>query len=251
MDSLHSDQLNGLTPAHDYFNKKYKKDHGTCIVDGMMTEFNEVTERYERLCSERCKKIYREQFKRRMQNKYGKVHLLNDAEVQKKMQRHRRIAGVYKWSDGAKFDYLGTYELDFLTYLDKVLGMDSKDILSPAPVEIPYKFEGKDHFYMPDAFIVPFNLLVEIKGTNKFYQQRDYNKELTKDEAAKKSKFNYVKVIDKNYEELVDVIDKLRSKDDDKPIINEDNNLMTLDGKLLSEQTIVNELPYKIIETLL
>lgn len=211
MEKEHYEQLDGLSPANVVFNNKYKKSSGKCIMCKRETPFNEETERYDRLCSTRCSDRYREQFRQRMQKKYNKDHLLDDPNQQKLMQQGRRISGKYTWSDGTSKDYMGTYELDALKFLDKELNMESKDVIIPSPITIPYTYNGNDHFYMPDMYIVPYHLLIEVKGSNNHYQKRDRNVELTKDNAAIASEYNYVKILDKNYKPLLSIIDVIKN----------------------------------------
>lgn len=213
MTDLHEEQLNGLSPAHYYFNFKNKKTHGKCIVDGKETKFNEATEKYDRICSERCRKIYREQFKKRMVGKYGKEHLLNDPDVQKKMLSNRKISGEYEWSDGTKFTYTGTYEKDFLEFLDTFLGLESTDVMCPAPQIIQYTHEGKDHFYIPDVYIQSLNLIIEIKASdNNHYRSRDIDQEKSKDKAVAKTDFKYFKVFDKKYDDFFNFLISLKNE---------------------------------------
>lgn len=207
----HGDQLQDMSPAQAYFNFRYKKTGGKCIICGRATQFNEVTEKYDRIDREVCRQKYREMFRQRMIQKYGKDSLLQDPDQQKKMLANRKISGTYTWSDGIKFSYVGKYELEALEYLDKTLGLKSTDIISPAPITIPYEFEGVQHFYIPDIFIIPFNLLVEVKGSNNHYQARDKDKEAAKDKAALKSEYNYVKVLDKNYDGLQSMIETIKN----------------------------------------
>lgn len=214
MEKDHPDQLGDLSPAHAYFNFKNKKTEGKCIICGKPTKFNERTEKYDRLDSQRCKVAYRQQFLDRMRATYGKDTLLDDPDHQKKMLESRKISGTYRWSDGQKLGYTGTYEKHALEYFDKVLHLESKDVLSPSPIVIEYKRDGKKHFYIPDFYIIPFNLLVEVKGTNNHYQKRDYTTEKIKDEAALASSYNYVKVVDKDYTPLLEKIEELKATSD-------------------------------------
>ena len=100
-----------------------KKNKGSCVECHDETEFNRNTMKYSRFCTNpRCKHSYKEERDKRMMDKYGKITLLDDPEMQKKMQAGRKISGVYTWSDrSAQFSYVGSYELDFLKYLDNVL----------------------------------------------------------------------------------------------------------------------------------
>ena len=211
LEKEHHDQLDGLSPAHYYFNFRNKKTQGTCIICGKPTPFNEKTEKYDRLDSLKCREAYRQQFKDRMKKKYGKTTLLGDPKQQKKMLEARRISGTYTWRDGTQMVYTGTYEKHALEFFDKVLKLKSTEVLSPSPIIVDYQYQGKKHFYIPDFYLVPYNLLVEVKGTNGHYQKRDYTKETIKDEAARTSSYNYVKIVDKKYDPLLDEIERIKN----------------------------------------
>ena len=210
MDKEHQDQLkalSGISPAQAYFNLKYGKTHGNCVMCKKPTEWNESVERYNRFCSDKCKDAYCKQFKARMKQKYGKEHLLNDPNQQKKMLSHRSISGTYTWHDGSgKLSYVGSYEHEFLEFLDLVMNLECKDVMAPAPQVFKYKYKEKEHFYIPDFYIVSLNLLVEIKdggdNPNMHHKIQDVDKvkEELKDEAmAKQKQFDYIKVTDKDY----------------------------------------------------
>src|SRR5699024_10152903 len=169
METIHKDELNGLSPANAHFNFRNNKTEGRCIICKKPTQFNEKTERYDRLHEGKCKEEYRRQFKERMNKKYGKTTLLDDPEVQKKMLSRRKISGKYKWSDGRETtEYVGSYEKHFLQYLDRI-GYSGKAITAPTTTVIPYKYDGKERFYSPDFYIQDLDLLIEIKGTNNHY----------------------------------------------------------------------------------
>ena len=62
---------------------------------------------------------------------YGKETLLDDIDWQNdKMLANRKISGKYKWSDGTYKTYVGSYEKKFLEFADKVMNIDSKDIMA-------------------------------------------------------------------------------------------------------------------------
>ena len=202
----HEEQLNGLSPAHVYFNFRNKKTSGLCVwCRKNPTEFNEETERYERFCSDKCKEAYKKDFKQKMMNKYGKTTLTRDPEFQKKMLKNRKISGEYTWSDGKKFTYTGSYEKDFLEYMDKIINLDSKDLFSPCPIIFDYIFNDKKHFYIPDFYVPSLNLIIEIKASdNKHYRERDLEQEKLKDKAVldSKDKYNFYKIFDKDYKDF-------------------------------------------------
>ena len=182
-----------------------KKDRGSCVECKGETDFNEITMKYSRFCNNpQCKQKYKEERDRRMMGKYGKLYLLDDPEMQKKMQQGRKIAGSYTWSDGkTKIPYLGTYELDFLKHLDINLHWPTADVICPSPHVYTYEYKGESHFYIPDAFIPSMNLEIEIKSTERMYNQNQESmeKEKIKDDLMKScsNMFNYLRIENKNY----------------------------------------------------
>lgn len=207
-----------LPPDMDGFRWFYylltKKDRGSCVECHNETDFNYVTMKYSRFCNNpACKQKYKEERDRRMMAKHGKIYLLDDPEMQKKMQQGRRIAGIYNWSDNkTKFPYLGSYEKDFIEHLDKDLHWPASDIMMPSPHTYTYEYEGKAHFYIPDAFIPSLNLEIEIKddGSAKNISQESREKDKLKEELMKSCSniFNYIKIVSKNYTEFEKIIQK-------------------------------------------
>lgn len=219
LEKEHPEVLGDMSPAQFYFNwrNKKKENHGRSIVSGKPTPWNEELERYEKFANEEERQQYRQMFVERMQKKYGKDHLLDDPDMQKRMLQNRRISGEYTFKDGTKFTYTGSYEKDFLEVLDQVFGWPGRDIMLPAPQIIEYKDPetNRVRFYIPDAFIASLNLIIEIKSEeNKHYRQRDLHKEKAKDAAVKKTKFNYIKISDKDYVGFVKYLKEIRESQD-------------------------------------
>lgn len=191
-----------------------KKDHGSCIHCKKDTQFNELTMKYGRFCENpACKEWYKNLVDQRMISKYGKTHLLDDPEQQKKMQQGRRIAGIYNWSDGkTKLPYLSSYEKDFFKHLDINLHWPASDIIAPSPHTYSYEYNGKSHFYMPDAFIPSISLEIEIKddGSAKNISQESREKDKIKDALMKSCSnvFNYIKIVNKDYIKFEELIKK-------------------------------------------
>ena len=66
-----------------------KKDKGSCVICHNETDFNEITMKYSRFCNNpQCKQKYKEERDKRMMDKYGKIHLLDSPEMQKKNKHH-------------------------------------------------------------------------------------------------------------------------------------------------------------------
>lgn len=207
------------------FNMKYNKQFGKCVICGGKTKWNESVERYDRLCSEKCKEDYKKAFQKRMINKHGEVYLTRKPEHQRKMLANRKISGQYEWSDGsAKVGYTGSYELQFLKFLDVVMNFNSTDIISPAPQNFYYKDEnGKERFYFPDFFIPSLNLIIEIKdggdNPNKHHKIQEVDKKLEKlkdAEMLKQTKFNFVKVSNNDYSGFINYLIDLKQHDPEK-----------------------------------
>ena len=256
LEEQHNDILKGMSAAQFYFNTKNKKTSGACVICGKPTTWNEKTEKYNRLCSEKCKNIYREQFKNRMVNKYGKVHLLDDANQQKKMLANRSISGTYKWKNRkGETGFTGSYEREFLEFLDLMMEWDPLDIMAPSPHVFQYTSNGKTHIYIPDFYIPSLNLIIEIKdggsNPNNHHKIQDVDKikEKAKDEVMKDNGiFNYVKVTDKNHVSFLMYLSELKNKNmhlkDDKKdplvIINESSiaNITPVSGGYVGERII-------------
>lgn len=205
-----------------YYYRKTGKVCGRCVICKKPTEWNKSTNKYHRFCKNpKCKNEYREEFKKRMIKSHGKIHLLNDPEHQKKMLANRKISGTYIWSDGTEFTYTGSYELDFLKFLDLTMGFESSDVLFPSPHVYTYTYEGEEKFYMPDGFIMSLNTEIEIKesdNTHPKIQAVDKVKEKLKDDVLTSQKsFNYIKLVDKNNIDFLKFLDKLKIEFEKNP----------------------------------
>lgn len=214
-----------------YYYMKTGRTHGNCVMCKQPTSWNPKTKKYKRFCDNpKCKIAYRDMFKKRMIGTYGKITLLNDPEQQKKMLANRSISGIYTWSDGSKkLPYTGSYELSFLEFLDKIMDFPSSDVMAPSPHTYIYKYEGKDHFYIPDFFIPSLNLEIEVKdgGDNPNMhhkiQEVDKEKECLKDQVMKtnSNQFNYLKVVNKQNEIFLKYLELAKKKfaaNDNSPI---------------------------------
>lgn len=215
-----------------YYLKTGKK-HGTCVICKGKTKFNPKTGKYYRLCENpKCKEKNREIFEKRMIGKYGKVSLLDDPEQQRKMLANRSISGEYTWSDGTKKTYTGSYEYDFLRFLDVLMDYPSRDVITPSPHTYYYEYEGKKHFYIPDLYIESLNLEIEIKdggdnpNTHHKIQDVDKVKERLKDQVLlSQTSVSYIKITNKSYDtfmkylmELKDQYNKLDRREKFTPI---------------------------------
>ena len=216
------------------------RTHGNCIQCGKETTWNETNGKYNRFCNNpKCKEEYTKIAKQRMIDKYGKEHLLNDPNMQRKMLKHKAISGTYKFSNkSGQVDYVGTYEKDFLYMMDHVLGFSAKDIMGPSPHNYIYMYEGKAHVYIPDFYIPNYNLEIEIKtDENKHHkiQAVDKVKEKLKDEVMSKNpSINYFKILDKDYTEFFKYLTDKKFEIDDAAMENMTKYINSSDKRVAS-----------------
>ena len=197
-----------LEPLEYAYSLLVHKDVGrVCVMcKKNPVHFNQDTLKYERLCDRpQCKDEYVKMMKSRMVKVYGHEHLLNDADMQRKMLYNHANAKDYIWDNDHKFRIIGTYEEDFLNKL-KSLGWSPNDIIAPSPNNYWYKWgDGTQHLYIPDFFIPSLTLDVEIKqgGFNDSYMEHnrdiEHRKDLMMQRMCEKSGRHYIKIMDKDY----------------------------------------------------
>ena len=137
IEKKHADFIpEGYTAARVAFNTINNKTTSYCIMCHKETAWNETKKRYERLCgSKKCHDDYVKLCDERLKKTYGKskLDMMNDPEFQDKMLKGRSISGKYKFSNGEYVDYVGSYELHFLEFMDKGLNVEPIDIQAPGP----------------------------------------------------------------------------------------------------------------------
>lgn len=250
----------GYTAARVLFNYINKKDHGTCIVCGRETPWDDKINKYKRLCGRQvCKDKLREKYKKNMVKVFGTYNILNDEEQQKKMLANRSISGEYRFKDGTKFSYVGSYEKKFLEFLDQVLDFDGYDIMAPGPT-FEYEFEGKTHKWITDFMIIPYNLVIDVKDGGDNPNNRTMVKYRNKQKAKEtmittaQGKYSYLRLTDNQFGQLLEIFLALKERMDDpdnsgKPLfrINESVEVITEEFDF---DSIKNEIGSKINEVM-
>lgn len=197
----------GMSPEHFAYYIYSGRKEGRCVVCHKPTKFNEKTHKYHRICSAKCKR------------KYGEIKKLNNPKVQEEMLANRSISGEYIWStaddSGTKptYRYTGSYELDFVRYMDTVKHWSPNDLMMPCPYLFKYRYDGQDRFYIPDAYIPSLDLVIEIKDGDPNNPEHHANhhpeimrinraKEKLKKEAVIRSGHSYTKIYNKDYRQF-------------------------------------------------
>ena len=250
----------GYTALRVAFNTINHKDHGSCIICGNETDWNEQKGRYERLCNNpACKEKYKQMAAERNRRIYGTDRLQSDPryaeEVQKKALAGRRTSGMYKFKDGGEVGYMGTYEKLFLQFMDQVMECKSEDILAPGPA-IQYPYNGAKHLYLPDFYYIPYNLIIEIKDggdnpNNHSHRTGEDEARLQAKEAfiKRQKKYNYVRQVNNDFSQVMKMmaILKYRMYDgEDSPVV---KIFESVDGFL--NESSINDLEIKSPQELL
>lgn len=218
----HEDMLNedrGVTAnriVFDICNNKTPAGSGigSCRICHSETKWNEKKVRYEAFCSDKCKAKAREV----ALSNHIKVHkvptLLTDMKWQEeKMLGNRSLTGSYRWSDGTHKKYVGSYELKFLEFCDKV-GIDSSELLTPGPT-IEYTYQGKKRYWITDAIYLPYNLVFDIKdgGSNKNTKDMPDTraKQIEKETMiTNDGVYNYIRLTDNDFLQLLQIFAELK-----------------------------------------
>ena len=216
------------TAARLVYNQVNKVDHGKCRVCGKPTAWSEKSGRYDVLCGDpKCKEHMREEYKKNMLRVKGTYNILNDPEQQKKMLANRSISGQYKFQDGGVLTYTGSYEKKCLEFMDIVMQIPSKDILSPGPT-LEYEYNGEKHFYITDFYYIPYNLIIEVKdGGDNLNTKDSASMKASREKTIEKEhlitdrgEYNYIRLTNNNFAQLIEVFmiikEKLLEGDDSK-----------------------------------
>ena len=214
IDKKHPEMIpKGYTASRVAFNTINKKTIGHCIICGKETDWNEDKCRYERICNDpKCKKEYIKMTEERLKKARGitKKEMLSNPDFQNKMLKGRSISGTYKFSDGGKLEYVGSYEKNFLEFMDKFLKVKSSDIQAPGPT-IEYYYDGKKHFWITDYYYIPYNLVLDIKDGGKNPNNREMPEYRAKQRAKEKAisqlgEYNYIRLTDNQFDQLIEIM---------------------------------------------
>lgn len=205
--------------VYDIVNDKH--GYGSCQICHSKTKWNEKRQKYERLCSNpKCYAEVRKIYETRMLRVYNKTTLLDDPNFQNQMLSHRRISGKYRWSDGKEFEYVGSYEKNFLEFLDKTLEFKSNEIISPGPI-LEYDFNGTKKHWITDFLIIPYNLIVEVKEGGEHWNTNK-TRAVTREKTFAKEKmitnlgtYSYIRLTQNDFGQFLGILAELKMQVND------------------------------------
>jgi len=167
-------------------------------------EFYNNREQYKKTCLEKFgfeNPMQNEIVKQKLTNiifeKYGVNYPAQNEKIYKKMI----TKGLYilKYKDSNLY-YQGKYEFDFLNnYYDKIEIERGESI--------KYFFNDRECTYFPDFYFKKLNLIIEIKSS--YWFNKHYSKNLAKEKICKEKGYNFMFIIDKNYEVFNKMIDPI------------------------------------------
>ena len=123
--------------------------------------------------------------------KYGVDNVMKNIEIFDKA--HKSSYRIVKHHD-IDITYQGTYELDFINFC-----IENNISFEKGP-SIDYTLDNKERKYHSDFYIPVLNIVCEIKSCWTYDKDRIENE--TKREYCIKNGYNFIFIIDKNYDEL-------------------------------------------------
>jgi hypothetical protein len=179
--------------------KSIEKSKKTSLKKYGVDSYSKTTEykkRYKKtmlLKTSQEKNLSRIKLKKTCLLKYGVENPMQNIEIHEKQQLSAFYIKKYK----NDLYYRGTYELDFLNkFYDKIKISKSKSLT--------YVFENKQRRYHPDFYIKNLNLIVEIKST--YTYNYDIEKNEAKRKAALENDYNFIFIVDKQYDDFMTLI---------------------------------------------
>ena len=127
--------------------------------------------------------------------KYGVEYISQNEDILIKQQKS---AFQRKYHKETELSYQGSYEKHFLDYCF------NNNINIKKGKRIEYFIGNKKHYYFSDFYYEPMNLIIEIKSNWTYNKELDIN--ITKQKSTIDSGYNYLFIIDKNYEDFKKLI---------------------------------------------
>ena len=208
----------GNTTKQYIFNRKYNKTKGSCVIDKRETPWDEERGKYGRYCGDTCRHIARERFRKNARRKLGTDNPASTPEHQMKAIAGRSYSGSYTFKDGGIVNYSSSYELDFLKFIDEEMEFPSSEV-EQCEIIFEFFYEGKNRFHIPDFYFPSYRFIIQIKdggdnpNMNSNIQTTGRERQKLADASIVKAGcYNYVKIVNKDYSNFINIIKILKDK---------------------------------------
>jgi hypothetical protein len=138
---------------------------------------------------------FREKSKKYYMDNFGIEYNMQNEDIYMKAQISGHKSKIHKETN---LFYRGTYEKDFLDFCV------SNSIKIEKGKRFSYFFDGKKRYYFSDFYLPHKNLVIEIKSS--YYYKKYYNMNESKKHSTLKEGYNFLFVIDKNYDQIKEII---------------------------------------------
>ncbi len=173
-------------------NKKWGVDHYLMNSDNYLKLIKTIKEKYNVNNPSKINGVNIEKRKKTNLEKYGCEHAIQNEDIFLKCFKNRKkINNLY---------YDSKNELKFIElcisnniYIERMKG-------------VKYNFDSSDKIYYPDFFLPNYNLIVEIKS--KWTYNIDLDKNLAKREQCLKNGYDFIFIIDNNFDEIKNILKK-------------------------------------------
>ena len=125
--------------------------------------------------------------------RYGVDNPMQNSDIFLKQQKSGFSSKYYN-----ELYYRSSYELDFIKFCE------IRNIIIENGPTIKFIYKDKNKIYFPDFYIPKFNLVCEIKS--EYYYSKDLELNLAKKEATLLQGYEFLFIIDKKYNDLLDII---------------------------------------------
>jgi hypothetical protein len=174
--------------------KKYGVSHPLKNKDIKIKQQNTNLKKYGHKCSLKNKEVQKKSIETNLK-KYGVRYPIQNKKIHLKQQKSALKIKKYK---NTEIIYQGSFELDFLdNFYDKF-----KDLSRGKTIK--YYHNKKLRYYYPDFYLPSLNLIIEIKGS--YYHKKFMERDIQKKKATIKNGFQYILILDKNYDEFINLI---------------------------------------------
>jgi hypothetical protein len=186
---------------NDEFFTNREKSKKTCL-DRYEVESYTQTQEYKKYMKSLTfdYNIIQEKFKKTCLKRYGVEYPAQNIDIFNKTQKSQLKIKYYK-----NIRYQGTYELDFLIFCDSIgLLNELTKIYS-----FNYLYQNKNKIYHPDFYIKKLNLIIEIKSS--YYYNLYIEKNICKQNCCIDKNYNFLFIIDKNYDNFIKKLGELNN----------------------------------------